>query len=89
MRFSSESLASFSFLALLIFANVNANAADFITGEHQLSVKEKRAGEAYYRQDLKWMVYQAEVADDNPFYQIFLKNIDLSLIHISEPTRPY
>jgi len=22
------------------------------------------------------MIYQAEVADDNPFYQIFLKNID-------------
>ncbi|MBX9916286.1 MAG: biopolymer transporter Tol [Nitrosomonas sp.] len=60
---------------LFFLAALNANAAGFITDEQQHSVKEKRAGEAYYRADSKWMIYQAEVADDNPFYQIFLKNI--------------
>lgn len=51
-------------------------ALDFITDDHQLSSsKEKRVGEAYYRADQQWMVYQAEVADDNPFYQIYLKNV--------------
>ncbi|UJO99770.1 MAG: biopolymer transporter Tol, partial [Nitrosomonas sp.] len=69
--------SSSEFCSILIFlAALNANAADFITDEQQLSVKEKRAGEAYYRADSKWMIYQAEVSDDNPFYQIFLKNID-------------
>ncbi|WMJ07567.1 biopolymer transporter Tol [Nitrosomonas sp. sh817] len=63
-------------LAYLAAGIGNASASDFITDEHQLSVKEKRAGEAYYRADSKWMIYQAEVADDNPFYQIFLKNIE-------------
>ena len=62
-------------LILLILMTTNAGAADFITGEYQLSGKEKRVGEAYYRADMQWMAYQAEVADDNPFYQIFLKNI--------------
>jgi len=67
---------SVKFPSVLFFlVAMSANAANFITDEHQLSVKEKRAGEAYYREDMKWMVYQAEVADDNPFYQIFLKNI--------------
>lgn len=60
---------------LFCLAVLNADAAGFITDEQQLSVKEKRAGEAYYRADSKWMIYQAEMADDNPFYQIFLKNI--------------
>jgi len=54
---------------------VYAESLGFITDEHQLSSKEKRVGEAYYRDDMKWMVYQAEVSEDNPFYQIFLKNI--------------
>lgn len=63
-------------LSLFFHASSHAQALDFITDERQLSIKEKRAGEAYYRADSKWMIYQAEVADDNPFYQIFLKNID-------------
>ena len=62
-------------LSLTLIATHQASASDFITDEQQLSAKEKRAGEAYYRADSKWMIYQAEVADDNPFYQIFLKNI--------------
>ena len=70
-------------LAVLI-AN-NATATDFISDEHQLSVKEKRAGEAYYRADSKWMIYQAELADDNPFYQIFLKNIDSGAVQQVSP----
>lgn len=56
---------------------INASAADFITDAYVLSdiEKEKRVGEAYYRADQQWMVYQAEVADENPFYQIFLKHL--------------
>lgn len=77
-----------SSLSLIISASISvasAQAADFISAEQQLSVKEKRAGEAYYRQDMKWMIYQAEVADDNPFYQIFLKNIDSGAVQQVSP----
>ena len=76
-RVPSPLRLSAKLLAILFFCGTAyANAASFITDEQQLSVKEKRAGEAYYRADSKWMIYQAEVADDNPFYQIFLKNIE-------------
>ena len=73
--FTDAAVMSRFLLPLAFMAVSHAGAADFITDEQQLSVKEKRAGEAYYRQDMKWMVYQAELSDDNPFYQIFLKNI--------------
>ncbi|TYP88161.1 WD40 repeat protein [Nitrosomonas communis] len=62
--------------AFVFFAVAQASAADFISEEHQLSDKEVRVGEAYYRADMKWMAYQAEVAEENPFYQIYLKNLE-------------
>ncbi len=71
---------------LLLTGSLNANALDYITEEHQLSDnKEKRVGEAYYRADQQWMVYQAEVADENPFYQIYLKNLSNNAIQQVSP----
>lgn len=61
--------------ALFFFTATHATAADFISEEYQLSDKEVRVGEAYYRADMKWMAYQAEVSEENPFYQIYLKNL--------------
>lgn len=63
--------------AMILTLYVNAaNAEEFISQATQLSSnQEKRVGEAYYRADQKWMVYQAEVSDENPFYQIYLKNL--------------
>jgi dipeptidyl aminopeptidase/acylaminoacyl peptidase len=65
-------------LPSLLFAwTACATAEGFITDDFLLSDtdREKRVGEAYYRADQQWMVYQAEVADENPFYQIYLKNL--------------
>lgn len=74
--FTDSSLLISRFLLTLAFFTVtHASAAGLITGEHQFSDKEKRVGEAYYRADMQWMVYQAEVSDENPFYQIYLKNL--------------
>lgn len=64
----------FLVLALLYLA-MDVTASDFIMEDYQLSDKEVRVGEAYYRADMKWMVYQAEVSESNPFYQIYLKNL--------------
>lgn len=61
-------------LALLCLA-IDVTASDFIKEDYQLSDKEVRVGEAYYRADMKWMVYQAEVSESNPFYQIYLKDL--------------
>ncbi len=73
--------------SLLFTWTACATAEGFITEDFLLSDtdKEKRVGEAYYRADQQWMVYQAEVADDNPFYQIYLKNLSNGHIHRVSP----
>ncbi len=70
-----SALITGSLLTMAVFMATNVTAAGFITEDHQLSDKEKRVGEAYYRADQQWMVYQAEVADENPFYQIYLQDL--------------
>lgn len=62
---------------LLLISTSHASSLKFITEDFLLSDtdREKRVGEAYYRADQQWMVYQAEVADENPYYQIYLKNL--------------
>ncbi|HMU63759.1 MAG: biopolymer transporter Tol [Nitrosomonas sp.] len=70
---SSWSIGFLSLASLCLAMSVTAS--DFIVEDHQLSDKEVRVGEAYYRADMKWMVYQAEVSESNPFYQIYLKDL--------------
>ena len=60
---------------LLLCLAMDTTATNLITEDYQLSDKEVRVGEAYYRADMKWMVYQAEVSERNPFYQIYLKDL--------------
>ncbi len=73
--------------AFLLTWTAYAGAEGFITEDFLLSdtAKEKRVGEAYYRADQQWMVYQAEVADENPFYQIYLKNLSNGHINRVSP----
>lgn len=80
-------LTSMLLPAIFFTWTVSAGATGFITEDFLLSDtdKEKRVGEAYYRADQKWMVYQAEVADENPFYQIYLKNLTNGKIHQVSP----
>lgn len=43
-----------------------------MTGVRQLTFEGKRAGESYFSQDGRWMVFQSEREPDNPFFQIYL-----------------
>lgn len=43
-----------------------------ISGVRQLTFEGKRAGESYFSQDGRWMVFQSERETDNPFFQIYL-----------------
>lgn len=43
-----------------------------ISGVRQLTFEGKRAGESYFSQDGRWMVFQSERQADNPFFQIYL-----------------
>ena len=78
-----QRLAALTLSTCLLAWVASANAEGFITEDFLLSDtdREKRVGEAYYRADQQWMVYQAEVDDANPFYQIYLKNLSNGHIH--------
>ena len=53
-----------------------ADEAAFLTGVRQLTFEGKRAGEGYFSADGTKMVFQSEREADNPFYQIYLLDLD-------------
>ncbi|OQW49293.1 MAG: hypothetical protein A4S09_12315 [Proteobacteria bacterium SG_bin7] len=48
----------------------------FITNIRQLTFDGKRAGEGYFSADGKQIIFQSEREPNNPFYQIYLKNLE-------------
>ena len=46
--------------------------AQLLSGVRQLTFEGKRAGESYFSQDGRWMVFQSEREAENPFFQIYL-----------------
>ncbi|MEZ0274527.1 MAG: peptidase M28, partial [Roseimicrobium sp.] len=53
-----------------------ADEAAFLTGVRQLTFEGKRAGEGYFSADGKKMIFQSEREADNPFYQIYLLDLE-------------
>jgi Tol biopolymer transport system component len=47
-----------------------------ITGQRQLTFAGPRAGEGYFSADGKKMVFQSERSEKNPFYQIFVMDLE-------------
>ena len=70
-------LASFP---LLIAASLSlaapASEDDFLTEVRQLTFEGKRAGEGYFSADGRRLVFQSEREPDNPFYQIYLMDLE-------------
>lgn len=52
------------------------NEAQFLTGIRQLTFEGKRSGEGYFSADGKKMIFQSERDPANPFYQIFLMDLE-------------
>ena len=72
-------------LALVVPVSVSYGLADkitksakdqFVSEVHQLTLAGQRSGEGYYRLDGKFMAFQSERDPENPFYQIFLMNLE-------------
>lgn len=71
-------------LALLLFATfapaqTPAPAGDeaaFLTNIRQLTFEGKRSGEGYFSADGKKMIFQSEREEGNPFYQIYLMDLE-------------
>jgi Tol biopolymer transport system component len=50
--------------------------ADFITNTRQLTFEGRRAGEGYFSADGTKMIFQSEREEGNPFYQIYLMDLE-------------
>ena len=54
-----------------------SNEAKFMSSIRQLTFEGKRAGEGYFSSDGTQMIFQSERRDDNPFFQIYLLDLEL------------
>src|SRR6478609_4845160 len=53
-----------------------AGETAFLTNIRQLTFEGKRSGEGYFSADGKKMIFQSEREADNPFYQIYLMDLE-------------
>jgi Tol biopolymer transport system component len=59
--------------------------AELITGVRQLTFEGRRAGEGYFGNDGSLMVFQSERERDNPFFQIYLMDLETGDIERISP----
>ena len=64
------------FFALVASAALGQTEADFITNPRQLTFEGRRAGEGYFNADGTKMIFQSEREEGNPFYQIYLMDLE-------------
>ncbi|MEX2132395.1 MAG: hypothetical protein WD772_13015, partial [Pseudohongiellaceae bacterium] len=56
-------------------ANIENNEPLLLSNTYQLVTEGARSGESYFNRDGSKLIYQSEVAGDNPFYQIFVRDL--------------
>src|SRR5215207_2929400 len=57
-------------------ADSAAEEARFISNPRQLIYEGKRSGEGYFSNDGKMLIFQSEREERNPFYQIYLLDLE-------------
>ncbi|MBK8092644.1 MAG: M28 family peptidase [Verrucomicrobiaceae bacterium] len=62
--------------AILTSAALAQNEADFLTHARQLTFEGRRAGEGYFNADGTKLIFQSEREEGNPFYQIYLMDLE-------------
>ncbi|MBI3879807.1 MAG: PD40 domain-containing protein [Verrucomicrobia bacterium] len=78
--------ALFSSFCLVRAADAATNGeAQFLSQIRQLTLDGKRAGEGYFSPDGKALIFQSERDADNPFYQIFLLDLETGDTHRVSP----
>ncbi len=69
-------LQGWSALALMVGGAAVAAEADFLSGTRQLTYEGRRAGEGYFSADGTKLIFQSERDPANPFFQIFLMDLE-------------
>lgn len=62
--------------AISLVAKTEYSEGDFLSNTRQLIYEGKRSGEGYFSQDGRYLIFQSERLDDNPFYQIFMLDFE-------------
>ncbi len=68
--------------------NTNGNERgeeQFLANIRQLTIQGKSAGEGYFSQDGKFLIFQSERELENPFYQIYIMNLETGDTHRVSP----
>jgi Tol biopolymer transport system component len=76
MRYLFLSLIFCSFAFSGVIAADTAQEAGFLTNERQLILEGKRSGEGYFSPDGKELIFQSERELGNPFYQIYILDLE-------------
>ncbi|MDF1813798.1 MAG: M28 family peptidase [Verrucomicrobiales bacterium] len=63
-------------IAVFTLGNVHSDESAFLSGTRQLTFEGKRSGEGYFSADGKKIIFQSERESDNPFYQIYLMDLE-------------
>ena len=71
VRFLGMAVLVLTSLSTLGSAAGEPSERDFLTRVRRLTIEGKRAGEGYWSQDGRRLVFQSERERDNPFYQIY------------------
>lgn len=66
---------------LLAAEEPGANEAQFLTNIRQLIYEGKRSGEGYFSPDGKNLIFQSERDEDNPFFQIYILDLETGESH--------
>lgn len=73
-----KNLIGISLLALFSIglAAKDLKETDFLSNSRQLIYEGARSGEGYFSQDGRYLIFQSERIEDNPFYQIFMLDFE-------------
>jgi Tol biopolymer transport system component len=66
----------FAFLCLTTASAIAQTEADYLTNVRQLTFDGRRAGEGYFNAEGTKMIFQSEREPGNPFYQIYLMDLE-------------
>ncbi|MFN3533004.1 MAG: M28 family peptidase [Candidatus Brocadia sp.] len=87
------SMITFTVLLIAVSLNWCATNSDgsekderqFLANIRQLTHQGKSAGEGYFSQDGKYLIFQSEREPENPFYQIYIMNLETGDTHRVSP----
>jgi len=66
-------------------ASAAGNESPFLRNVRQLTFEGKRSGEGYFSPDGKSLIFQSEREPDNPFYQIYIMDLESGDTHRVSP----